>query len=163
MGKYTSGRHGQPQKFEVPLVPHALPRDIWSPQPLALIPVAGPLVAGAPLSPAYVRFFVDTGADITVIPRHIVEDVHHIRSDTRKSYNLSGLQTRAKSDRGDVPVHLEGYLNYLTIQLCGIEHEIPYVVAFDERVRWSVLGRAGVIDVFRISVGNGLLTIDLSK
>jgi gag-polyprotein putative aspartyl protease len=160
MSKHASGHRVPRQKFEEPLTPYNMPRGIWSPQPIASVSVTGPFSAGTQIVPAKIKFFVDTGADITVIPREIA-NLYKLRYDTKQYYGLMGYQTQAKTEHGsDMKIGLEGYLNHLTIQLCGIEHRIPYVVVFDEQVKWSVLGRAGVIDVFRISVGCGLLTIE---
>jgi hypothetical protein len=159
MGKHESGRRESRPKYETPLISHHLRRNIWSPQPIALIPVIGPLAADAAVAPASVKFFVDTGADITVIPRHIA-DLHRIQFTKKQRFDLTGFKSRTKAPDGkEVKVSLEGYLNEIEIALCGTRVVIDYVVVL-ENVPWAILGRAGVIDKFRISVGGGLLTIE---
>lgn len=130
--------------IDVALEPLDLPRGLWSPQPVVNLAVR------TERTEARLRFLVDTGAAITMIPKWIA-DAQGLPNNRRKNYALVGLGSR-----------VEAYLHEFDVFLCGTWHTIPCAIAHGEPrspLNEAVLGRAGIVDFFVVCVGNGRLKI----
>jgi hypothetical protein len=145
MPKPESSRRPPSQRLDVPLESLDLLRGIWSPQPIVSLPVR------SDGHEARLRFLVDTGAAITMIPKWIA-DAHGLPNDRRRHYPLQGLGGTA-----------EAYLHEFKVFLCGAWHSLPCAIAHSSPhspLNEAVVGRAGIIDHFVISIGNGRLVIE---
>jgi len=95
------------------------------------------------------EILVDTGADITLIPKSVGEEiVDNIKSGEKASI------------RGISPLELTVYIHKLTIKVAGKEFEASVAIADSDEVP-AVLGRFEALDIFDVKFENGKeLTIE---
>ena len=89
------------------------------------------------------EILVDTGADITLIPRYVGEElVHDIKSGEKASI------------KGITPFELIVYIHKLKIRAAGKEFETKVAIADSDEVP-AVLGRFEALDLFDAEFING--------
>lgn len=86
---------------------------------------------------------VDSGADITLIPKYIGEEIVNEIKSGEKAFL-----------RGISPVELIVYIHKLKIKVAGKEFEAKVAIADSDEVP-SVLGRFGALDLFDATFSRG--------